>query len=308
MSSYQFLEVEDVEADMGFDHWLFHERKHALLQAPDGWRIFAIKKKDKIVAQVRFYAAEGIARASVKSPFGTIQFIKELPPDVLFSFIQFYEIELKKLGVDSIIIKNPPTDYAPFQNELLTVSLLNLGYTIENAEVGAVLPIKDVFENKLDNWEQRKLRQAEEGGLLSKQFDIHRLEEIYTFILNCREERDQKLSLTYTELKRIVDAYPDRFILHGILENEKLAAASICIRINTHILYNFYSAHAKEYDQVSPAVLLIKAVYEFCLTTKIKLLDLGTSALDGKPNFGLLDFKIRLGGKPSPKYTFHKRL
>ncbi len=308
ISPYQFLEINDDEINLGFDPWLFHEKNHALLQAPDGWKIFVIKKKNEIVAQVRFHVADCIARTSVKSPFGTVQFAKELPPEVLFSFIQFYEAELKKIGVTTILLKNPPSLYAPFQNELLSVSLLNLDYQVIDAEVGAVLSVADSFEDKLDTWELRKLRQAEESGLHSAQFETTSLEEVYTFILKCREERDQKLSLTFTELKSVVDIYPDRFIVVGIFENESIVAASICIRINEHILYNFYSAHPRAYDHLSPAVLLIKSLYGFCQTNNIGLLDLGTSALDGKPNFGLLDFKLRLGATPTPKYTFQKRL
>lgn len=308
MSTYQFLEIFNDEAGIGFDRWLFHETNHAYLQSPTGWRTFVVEKKDEIVAQVRFHIDHNVALASLKSPFGTIQFKDDLPAEVLFSFIQFCEEELQKTAVDTIVLKNPPTVYAPFQNELLSVSLLNLGYQITSAEVGAVVLVENSFESKIDSWELRKLRQAEESGLTTEELGLGRLEEVYNFILFCREERGQNLSLTFDELKEVVNGFPDRFLLYAVRDKERLVAASICIKINNHILYNFYSAHPKEYDHVSPAVMLVKTLYSYCQGNKINLLDLGTSALDGKPNFGLLDFKLRLGATPTPKYTFQKKL
>ncbi len=304
---YQFLEVHDLETTQ-FDLWLFHESKHLKLQSTGGWRTFVIAKKDEIVGQVRFHQEGNVARASLRSPFGTIQFVENLPADILFSFIQFFETPLKKSGVGTVILKNPPALYAPFQNELLSVSLLNQGYQISNAEVGAVIKVNTPFEKHLDEWELRKLKQAGESGLKSSAVELDKLEAIYQFILSCREEREQGLSLAYDELKKVVAIFPDRFILHTVQDGTTLAAAAIGIKINSQILYNFYSAHSKEYDSISPAVLLMKSLYEYCFAGKIELLDLGTSALDGKPNFGLLDFKMRLGAIPTAKYTFHKEL
>lgn len=305
---YQFLELIDDETPVGFDLWLFHETQHVHLQSPTGWRTFAVKKKNEIVAQVRFHIHDGIARASLKSPFGTIQSDKEFPVEILFSFIQFFEDELKKNGVNTIVLKNPPVLYAPHQLEILSVSLLNFGYQITNAEIGAVMKLEGSFEEKIDSWEARKVSQAEASGLTADQWELGKLETVYNFIHDCRIERGQSLSLSYNEVKEIVHIFPDRFLLSVVRDKEKLAAASIGIKINKHILYNFYSAHPKEYDQVSPVVLLLKSLYQYCKATQIDLLDLGTSALAGKPNVGLLDFKLRLGATPTAKYTFQKEL
>lgn len=77
---------------------------------------------------------------------------------------------------------------------------------------------------------------------------------------------------------------------------------------SSEILYNFYADHSEAYDHLSPVVLLVKALYEYCQQQGMSLLDYGTSAVDGQLNFGLLNFKLRLRGKPSPKLTFEKIL
>ena len=114
--------------------------------------------------------------------------------------------------------------------------------------------------------------------------------------------------MSYAQMKTVCDNFPEDFKLFGVYDNNALAAASISIMINKSILYNFYSAHAKQYDALSPVVRLMEGIYEHCQSDKIKIIDLGTSALNGRPNFGLLDFKLNLGASPSEKFTFEKIL
>jgi hypothetical protein len=97
-------------------------------------------------------------------------------------------------------------------------------------------------------------------------------------------------------------------VLFGVFQDDKVVAASIAIRVTTQVLYNFYCDHDNQYDAVSPVVFLIEGIYQYCASQKIPLLDLGTSAVAGKPNFGLLEFKMRLHGQPTAKLTFQKNI
>jgi CelD/BcsL family acetyltransferase involved in cellulose biosynthesis len=114
--------------------------------------------------------------------------------------------------------------------------------------------------------------------------------------------------MTFDQLNLTVQKFDRHFHCFGVYHDDRLIAASICIRESKYNLYNFYSAHSKESDSLSPIVYLISELYAWCQHNKIKLLDLGTSALGGKPNFSLIDFKLRLGATPSMKLTFEKEL
>jgi hypothetical protein len=96
--------------------------------------------------------------------------------------------------------------------------------------------------------------------------------------------------------------------LFGVYHGQELAAASISIRVSKRIVYNFYSAHPRKFDFLSPVVMLIKGMYGWSQKHHIELIDLGTSTLAGQPNFSLLDFKLRLSGRPATKLTFEKAL
>jgi hypothetical protein len=294
-----------------FTNSLFNEQKHLHLQSESGWHSYFIanKKHKQVLAGIHFHIEDSIARSPLKNPFGSIDMTNDVPNITLFRFLEFVTARLKEIGVKKIIIKNPPAIYQQDQASLLQTFLLNLGYGIGEAEVSAVIDVSEkVFDNFLDAWEIRKLRQAQEAGLTFKLLPLEKVKEIYKFILDCRQERGYSLSMKADDLQRTVDQFPHRDLLFVVLHHDELAAASIAIVVKEDILYNFYSAHQQEYNHLSPVVMLIKGMYGYCQQNDFRLLDLGTSALDGKPNFSLLDFKLRLGARPHAKLTFEKNL
>lgn len=206
------------------------------------------------------------------------------------------------------MLTNPPDAYSPSASALLNTFLFNLGFTVEKAEVGAVLSANDSFDQHISKWERRKLRQAEDQDLHFKQSDEGNLKSVFEFILSCREERDYKLSITWDTLSKTADIFKDRFLLFAITYQGELVAASISINVGNGILYNFHSAHPRSYDHLSPVVMLLKGIHHYCIEHNYRLLDLGTSALEGLPNFSLLDFKLGLGAQPTMKLTFKKEL
>jgi CelD/BcsL family acetyltransferase involved in cellulose biosynthesis len=108
------------------------------------------------------------------------------------------------------------------------------------------------------------------------------------------------------DLKKVMKFFPESFYLHVLSLSNKWVAASISIRVEHNILYTFYYDHDAEYDRLSPVVMLMDGIYSFCQQEGIKLLDLGTSNINGKLSESLLDFKLSLGAEPSRKLTFVK--
>jgi Acetyltransferase (GNAT) domain len=294
-----------------FESFLFNDERHRLLQSSHGWQSYSIVREDKkkILASVHFHLENGQARSPLKAPFGSVGFSKTLPPAELYEFLRNVGSKLKDSGIRAVQIKNSPQIYDPAASSLLEVLLVNLGFHVRQAEVNAAIIVDERnYDELLEGWELRKLKQAKKAKLTFHEMPIHAISEVYEFIKGCREERQQSLSMTLTELMRTITLFPDDFVLFGVYQNKELAAASISIRVSKHILYNFYSAHPRKMDSLSPVVLLMQGIYHWSQKQKITLIDLGTSALDGQPNFGLLDFKIRLHGVLSAKFTFEKHL
>jgi hypothetical protein len=289
---------------------LFNLPEHRALQSKGQWISYSIIKRKKKVAlaSIHFHLADSTASSPYRSPFGSVDASSEIDPSILFNFLQFIDSDLLKSGIKKIVIKNPPTLYNPTHQTLLQVFLSNLNYQVITAEPGAILIVDKSREELTSQWEKRKVRQAQEQELKLKHESVDQLKTLYDFIHDCRVQKNYPSSMTFDEIQRTVNTFPERFLLTSIHKQNELVAASICVRCNSHVLYHFYSDHTTSGKSTNPTVYLIRSLYDYCVEHGIALFDLGTSSLDGTPNFGLLNFKLRLGATPTTKFTFQKVL
>jgi hypothetical protein len=312
LEGYQFHEGPAPEGyQPGTEPAIFNTPRHRALQAVEGWHSFYVlnEKRRIIVAAVHFHIAGGEANSPLKSPFGSVELAPGVLPLIVFRFLEFVESRLKSRGAQLIRIKHYPSDYNAAESALLHTFFINLGYRVALAETGAIIHMSErAFETPLDTWERRKLRQAAASGLQGRELPSSELNTVYEFIHACREQKGYPLSMSLPEILDAARTFEKEFILFGVFQENRLVAASMAIRVSRRVLYNFYSAHNAAYDPLSPVVFLIDRLYAYCHQHNIAMLDLGTSAVDGKPNFGLLDFKLRLGAKPTTKFTFEKTL
>ena len=82
---------------------------------------------------------------------------------------------------------------------------------------------------------------------------------------------------------------------------------AITVRVNSEILYVFYTADDLSHRKLSPVVLLHEGLYQQCIEEKFRLLDLGTASVKGLVNGGVATFKRNLGGVASLKQSWVKR-
>lgn len=310
MEEYTFSESLPAGTEPCFEVSLFNQPLHLLLQSRQGWHTYYVlnTKHARIEALLHVHVEDDVARSPLKSPFGSVELSDDLPPRVLFRFLEFAEARVRACGAKSIVVKNPPHDYNAAAGTMLQVFFTNLGYRTVQAETGSMIAVQGHFERQLDAWEKRKLRQAHDAGLTFRKAPPEQLDAIYLFILACRKQKKYSLSMTLSELRAAADQFPKQYVLFGVYQQDTLIAAAIAIHVNSRVLYNFYSDHDMTFGHLSPVVLLIEGMVRYAQEQKVAWVDLGTSAIDGKPNFGLLDFKTRLGGKPTAKLTFEKAL
>lgn len=265
--------------------------------------------KKKAIACIHFHLADQVASSPFKAPFGSIECSKKINPNRLYTFLEDVEGELKQKGVQAVYIKNPPRAYSPEKFSLVETFFLNHKYEITDAEVSTVIPVTgESFADLIRSSEKLRMRQAQKAAFTFQNLPVENLGHVYEFISRCHVEKGYQVSITREELQRTVDEFPEQYLLFVILQSSTIVAASIAIRVKKTTLYNFISNHEKKFNQLSPPVILMEGMYEYCRQNKFTLFDLGTSALHGKPNFPLLDFKLHIGGLPTSKLSFYKKL
>jgi hypothetical protein len=293
-----------------YETTLFNLSEHRQIQSPDHWISYYVlgQKEKKIYGEIHFHVTDRIASSPCRSPFGSVDASVNIEPATLFKFLEYVDASLGIKGIRKVIIKGPPTIYQNKIQVLVQTFLLNLKYQISNGEISAVLVADKPFDELSHQWEKRKVRHTKTTDLRLKHHPAEDLEILYNLIFECRQKKGYSSSMTFEDLQRIVNTFPDRFVLTSIHKNEEMVAASVSIQLNRRVLYHFYSDHIRPISELNPTIFLIKGLYEYALKNNIEIVDLGTSSLDGYPNFGLLDFKIGLGTTLTSKFTFEKIL
>lgn len=296
---------------LAFDPFLFLRSAHLALQPAKAERlIFWLEdqRSQQTVALFPVFEADasGYSISPYQAPFGGIQLADSVSAEVLQAFLVGVLGELQTRKIPLTRLKCYPGAYAPTVVPLLAQALTSLGFRAVEAEVNHHLPLRESFEGRLHPSEQRRLRKCQRAGMQFEQEPPLLLPLAYDFLVRCREEKGQALSLPLERLQELFRQFPREFFLFSVRDAQgNWAALTVAIRINEQVLYNFYPASPLAYNAFSPVVLLNAGLHAFGCANGMSLLDLGTSMLPaGSPNFPLLRFKEHLGGVVSQKFTF----
>lgn len=293
-----------------FEISIFHQKKHLALQGNKFYSFFIMHDKKKaILGHVHFHLQEKIAHSPLKASFGGIECYTSLDAGIIWHFIDYFEEQLKKLGVIEIQMIYPPLYHDLSAFSKISDILNKKQYQIFKWETGACIEVSDKpFQNLLEYNKKRRFTKGKNLGYKENKPPLTELSSIYKFIASCRLNKNQHISLSLEQLQLIVNQLPENFHLFTVKDGDRIISASISILIKPDIIYNFYQAHDADYDKDSPVLLLSDFIYRYCQQHAITTVDLGTSALEDKPNFLLLHFKERIGSILSPKFGFRKSL
>src|SRR5690606_29099585 len=153
--------------------------------------------------------------------------------------------------------------------------------------------------------EKRKLKKCNDFGLKLFHEPVEMLPLIYEFIRLCRKEKKQPLSIDYETLQRSFENFPDNYFIFTVKKSNEIYAATIAVKVNEKVLYNFLPASPAKFNDLSPTVKLIDGMYSYAYKKKFKFLDLGISTTpEGKNEKTLIEFKKHRGGQTSSKQEF----
>lgn len=265
------------------------------------------QKTKKRLAQIFIHVNAKKGNSPLRAPFGSLELHGGVDQKKVTEFLAWMESDLRRQGVEYVRIKSYPEEYDEIGSRLLEKALADLNFSRTREVTSIIVVDQKTFAKKIAISQRQKLVKSEKLFEFSN-VQLSSLESIYHFISVCRQEKNQSLSMTLAQLQKAVKAFPRNFILFQVADERQIAAAAIVIKISEKILYTFYYAHDKNFNKISPVVLLISGIYQYAQQYKVTLIDLGTSMDNGEINKPLLQFKKSIGGQPSPKYIFEKML
>ncbi|QHT66567.1 GNAT family N-acetyltransferase [Rhodocytophaga rosea] len=308
---YDILINPPQDINCAFPAYLFNEPIHLRQQPCQRFTTFYLfhKRRKRAEARFSFFVQDGKAVSPCRATFGSIEIHPSLPQQALDFFIQTINQYAVNRGVTEIHIKSYPFCYAPEPATHLTASLTREGYQISLTELNYHIPITlTPFESLLHASEKRRLKKCiGHGFVFAEELDPD-LSAIYQMVKDTRLKGGFPISLSYTDFEQLFLRFPGIYQVFTVKDSNRIIALTVTVRINQDILYNFYPADDPEYRHFSPAVLLMKGVYEHGQEQQYSILDLGIATDQGEPNYGLIRFKRFIGGKSSLKLSFIKQI
>ncbi len=244
--------------------------------------------------------------SGAKSPFGS--FVIPETPDkkslkAILDEVLYYA---KANSIESIQIKSYPVIYAPLQAALVSDVLGEAGFFLEYRDITQVLSI--IGDMNLDPDRKRKITACIQKKFTFEELTVESLPEAYDLFLQSRLSKGYPVTMKLIDFFDEFRRFPLNYKLFGLLDGNKLIAASVVVLINDEIIYYFFSGDNLDYRKYSPITYLIFNLYHLASKKRFKFIDMGISTDKGILNQGLYDFKKSFGAFDSLKSTFMKKV
>lgn len=291
-----------------FDNYLFNKARHlntqGIEQREDYFLVHEFKKR--IEGKIHFLVKENKAYSPYRSLFGSIEMNSHMGINLLSKFIAFIQEDLAGKGVDEIFITHQAAGYHPVRAHKVHEALIRSGFRVTKEAINHHISIgKDGLEEKMHPMERRRLAKCNALQLEFMQPPIEDFDRIYDYIEACRAEKGLTPSVSREKMREYLKLFPQDYFLFTVEKNGEIFAATIAIKVSRKIMYNFLPASLERYSTLSPMVLLVERLYEFCRERYYEILDLGISTLpEGEHQDSLIAFKERMGGEKSKKLSY----
>lgn len=194
----------------------------------------------------------------------------------------------------------PPLHYKNAQKHLTL--LTQAGFRIIKTDLAQIRFLTENFEKGLSHTKQKKLRRLQKKNLITKKLDSTHFETCYQLIESNRASKNYEITIPKEKLKKLIEAFPTRFMLYGTFLENKMIACSVTIKISETALYQFIWAHDRAHDDISPLLFHNYQIHCEAKQNGYEMIDYGVCTIDGLINRGNYGFKKDLGAVNSRKY------
>lgn len=241
------------------------------------------------------------------SPFSMIETLKECKNEEFEAFIEEIDRFASENKIEQVEIKLPPMFYdAPNITKCLGAFLRDK-YRVYELELNFQIEIEDEehYISRLHRNGRKNLNHA-----LGKQYKLEycRTEEekraAYEIIRENRASKNYYLSMSWEDVKNTIQHIEHDFFILS-LDGENIASA-IVFKVTDDIWQVVYWGELLGREDARPMNYLPYALCKFYFGKGIKFLDIGSSMIAGKPNYGLCDYKESIGCTVSSKFILRK--
>lgn len=309
LSDNYVFSVYESQPDIELDSVsFFNSNKFIFSRSEEGSRILFYlidHNRNLAVAKFSILIIKDQAYSPWNAPYGSIECSRDIGHESLGIFIDKILEWLNKSGISGLKIVHYPDFYNQMISEIIRDCYVEKGIELIVSDRNQHLPVNTtIFASVISSDERRRLNNCFKRGFSGEMGNFARLRQAYELLVRARKRKGYREAMPFVELERMFLLHPDHYLLFTTMDKDKIIAATISIRINADIMYNFYHADHEDYLNFSPTVMSINFVYGYCQEYSIPFIDLGKSSIDGEINEGLYRFKRELGAVDSHKKKF----
>lgn len=247
--------------------------------------------------------SEGNFVSGCRAPFGGIECSNVEQVD---AFIVYLKETCRGIGVKSITIRQAPVCYQPHVSGFIHEALIRQGFQLKYLDTNQHIVVDSSvsFTSLLDDQKRRLLKKLKSTGVRVEIQDHVDSDLWYDLYAQSRMVKNFPITISKEDYMSLSLQFSDTYQYAGVYLENTLLANAVFVKVNRDVLYYFLAAGNKEYDAVSPSVLILETMYELAQKHQFRMLDLGISTVDGLLNEGLHFFKKHIGALDSPKNTY----
>ncbi len=247
-------------------------------------------------------------RAPFSAPFANIVYLnKDITVEMIWDFIAGLNEYASEKNAESINFYLPADIYDLQSNARLENALLGNRYNLLYQDINYSFDLQSII---IDDYPLKINRMARKNLNISLKSDLQfvRCEslsekaEAYEVIRINREHRGFPLRMTKDQLFETIEIVDHDFFLVK-KENVSIAAA-VVYHLTDEIAQVVYWGNIPDIEEYKPINFISYQLIKYYKELNFKILDIGISTDEGKPNYGLCTFKESIGCIPSSKKRF----
>jgi hypothetical protein len=303
--------LEDLEKLKQFDEFIcysydktwFHELNASKVNKIVAFWFDAPKKKACLIGGLR----QNRLLFPYSSPFSMIELFKECKNEEMEAYIDEIERFCIDSLVDDVYFVLPPFIYDQSNISKWLGALLRKGFEVYELGLNFQMEIttSEEYVTKLLKNGRKNLNNS-----LKYDYSLHlctsesEKKEAYDIIAENRKSKNYYISMTWEEVKRTIDYVEHDF--HILSLNGQNIASALIFKVTDSIWQVIYWGELPRKDEMRPMNYLPYALNNYYHQKGIKYLDIGPSMWNGKPNYGLCDYKESIGCSISSKFILRK--
>ncbi|WFB48027.1 peptidogalycan biosysnthesis protein [Vibrio coralliilyticus] len=311
MSKYELKLVDSIVADSNV---FFLDKSFTEYQSENFDRRFLVigvflKESEELLSSIVLSnTREGFWENPITGAFGGLNNSKKssiaATEFLITHLVEFMQTTLSEFVI-SMKIRVAPGCFSK-DTALLSNVLYRNKWELESIDLNYHLNIEslDKYLSRLGATKKKQIKRLERSGATFHIESIDNLKQVYQVINLNRSSQGYPMTMPEGAVYDLANRFPERVKLFSVSNESEMIASAICIQVNAEYLYVFYWGEHPNYRSASPVNLIACGIYSYCADNSIKVMDVGTSTVDSVPNYGLCEFKTKLGCEVSQKHTF----